>query len=377
MKHAHTTWVAVSSTALKKNIQQFKKIVGPHTELMAVVKSNAYGHGMIESAKLFKKYGCAWIGTVDLEEATILRTAGYRGNLLVLSYYSQDKLKQAIRQNIQLTIYHESAAKRISALAKRMRRTAHVHVKADTGTSRLGLPYQTAASVITKINQLPNIAINGLFTHLADAENPDQAFTSIQQQRFESLLQALRRKNISIPYKHIACSAATILNQHTHYDLVRLGISAYGLWSVQGTQHIRSQVDLIPALSWHTRVLQVKTIAKGETVGYNRTYRAKHKMRIAVIPVGYHEGYDRSLSNKSAVLINGRRCSVRGNVCMNLTMVDITNIRQTVRPGTIATLIGKQGKQEITADELSQQAGTINYEIVARIHPSLPRIYTK
>jgi len=377
------SWLEISKSSLIHNLKQFKKIIGSQTQLMAVVKSNAYGHGLIECAKTFERAGADWLGVVNLNEALALKKTGVRKPIMVLSYFdpslgSLGHLTQAIKKGIRLPIYDLKTAKYLSSIALKAHKTAYLHVKIDTGTSRLGVFPSESVGFIKRLLNLPNLQLEGLFSHLADSENPNQTFTNQQINIFEKLIFKLEEQNINIPLKHMACSAATILNKRSWFNLVRIGISLYGLYSIEnGLEKIRRKYpwfSLKPALSWHTKVIQVKDLPAGTNIGYGLTYKAKCQTKIAVLPIGYWEGYDRKLSNQADVLIHGRRVPVRGRVCMNITMVDITDIPN-VRVGDRVTLIGRDGKEEITTDKLAKKISTINYEIVTRINPLLKRVY--
>lgn len=378
MPHNHITWIEISKNALQHNVRVFKRMIPRRTELMAVVKSNAYGHGLVETAKVLVKGGCDWLGTVNLSEALKLRQAGIRCRILVLSFFDPDRLEEAIRKNITLTVYTFSALQEINKHAKKIRKRASIHLKVDTGTRRLGLTAEEIIMLAQEAKLLPNLTVEGIFSHLADAENPNQRITNRQLQSFDQTLQELERHDIRLPIRHIACSAATLLNPRSHYDLVRVGISLYGLWSIEPdgrkVTKIHKQVQLHPALAWKTRIIQTKHIPRGSGVGYGSTYTTRRPMKLAILPVGYWDGYDRRLSNVGYVVIRGTRCPIRGRVCMNLIMVDISSIPE-VRPGETATLIGTDRGASVTADTLAQLCGTINYEIVTRINPLIPRIY--
>ncbi|MDD5039859.1 MAG: alanine racemase [Patescibacteria group bacterium] len=378
MQHKNITWVEVSKSAIQHNIRTLKKILRPGTRFMAIVKSNAYGHGFVEVSRIATRSGVDWLGTVNLEEAFTLRSAGIHCPILVLSYFNPRRLARAIQEKIRLPVYGLQSALQLNSIARRLKKKAIIHIKVDTGTSRLGIPRNEVIQVIKRIARLEHITIEGIFSHLADAENPDQRITAKQLRVFEDILAELNFANIDIPLKHIACSAATILNIKSHYDIVRIGISLYGLQSIEKNYrqlHARNKhLALRPALSWFTTVIQTKKIPAGFTIGYGCTYRVARPTVIALIPVGYWDGYDRKLSNAGTVLIRGIRCPIRGRVCMNLCMVDITAI-PSCKPGDRVTLIGKDRTREISADELAIKAGTINYEIVTRINPQIPRIF--
>jgi len=369
-----TTWVTVSRRAITHNIGQIQKILSPTAQLMVVVKSNAYGHGLIGCARIAQSAGITWFGTVSLEEALTLRRNGIKGRILVLSFFDPDKLTDAIKNNITLTVYNLSAALTINRLAKKLNKTVPIHLKIDTGTTRLGVMPSESAHVAKAIQRLQNIRLEGLFSHLANAENPNQRSANNQIRIFNHVVDELARQEIRVPYPHIACSAASILNRSSHYTMARIGIALYGLWSIEHNGVHASALKLWPALSWYTRVLQVKTVTAGTSIGYGSTYTARKTTKIAIIPVGYWDGYDRKFSNNGEVLVRGRRCQIRGRVCMNLTMIDVTNV-PAAKPGDKVTLIGTDGRQTISVDSLAKRIGTINYEIVTRINPLLPRLY--
>jgi len=371
-------WVEIGKSALSHNLKQFKKIIGPQVRLMAVVKSNAYGHGLLEIAKLCdSSREVGMLCTVNLSEALILKQKGIKKPILVLSYYSLDKkeITKAIKQKIHLAVYDSRQYRYLNNLAGKLKRKAKIHFKVDTGTSRLGLTAEESLAEIKKIIRLKYLQLAGLFTHLATAEETNQSFTKRQTALFSKLIGQLDRNNIFIPLKHAACSAAILLNKAGHFDAVRLGLSLYGLWSLEDGQKIKKKYPLKPVLSWKARVIQVKEISKGGTVGYGRTYRAKKKIKIAILPVGYNEGYDRKLSSRGEVLIKGAKCKVLGRVCMNLIMVDVSG--KDVKVNDEAVLIGRQGRVEITVEELAEKIGTINYEAITRINPLLPRKIVK
>ena len=225
---------------------------------------------------------------------------------------------------------------------------------------------------------MPGLNLRGVFTHYAASEDGDQTFTNQQTEKFTKVIDALEKQGINIPFKHAACSAATMINRQTRFNLIRPGIALYGLWPSPETKFLsgvkNKNIDLCPALTWKTRIIQVKNLPGRTTIGYDRTYQTKKKTKLAILPVGYWDGYDRKLSNCGEVLIGGRRCPVRGRVCMNLTMVELP-ARLRAKVGDEAVLLGRQGKEEITAEELAQKIGTINYEVVTRINPLIIRKY--
>jgi len=368
------SWIEISRSSLIHNLKVFKKIIGPKVMLMPVVKSNAYGHGLVEVAKICDHAAEVFaICTVNLEEALALRQHKIKKPILVLSFYDLDKktIAEAVKQKISLVVYREDQINFINNLAAGLKLKAKVHLKIDTGTSRLGALPADAGRFISLIDKKPYLIFEGLFSHYASAEEPGQAYTKEQTAKFYQLIQRLEALKIFLPLKHLACSAAILTNSDYHFDAVRLGLSLYGLWSLEDGHKIRKKYQLRPALSWKTRIMQIKQLPKNSFVGYGRTYRTKNEIRLAILPVGYWDGFDRGLSNQGGVLIGGKKCNVLGRVCMNLIMVNISETRAKV--GDEAVLIGRQGRQIITADDLAIKLGTINYEVVTRLNPLIAR----
>lgn len=387
------TWVEIKKSAIRHNIKQFRRLVGRKVKIMAVVKSNAYGHGMIEVAKIALKSGADWLGVINLDEALELRKAIVKTPIFILSYWIADKnysairasrvveinkIQEAIQKKIDFPVYTFEQAKILSTIANKSRKRANIHIKIDTGTSRIGVMPEQAVNFIKEIQKIPNLNLRGIFTHYAASERKDQSYTNQQTKIFKDILANLRLLKINIPLIHAGCSASTIINRLTYFNMIRLGIAMYGLWPSDDIKNLvkkkKIKFNLQPALSWKTKVIQIKELPRGTFIGYDCTYQTKRRTKIAVLPIGYWEGYDRKLSNSGEVLIRGQRCPVRGRVCMNLTMVEVTHLKN-VEIGDEVVLIGRQGREEITTDELANKIDTINYEIVTRINPLIPRKY--
>ena len=374
------SWLNLDKKSLIHNLKSFKRIIGDKVDLIPVVKSNAYGHGIdLISKALDKQKEVAKLATVNLDEAIYLRQIGIKKPLLVLSYYDLSKIKDlGLRiNNIEFVIYNLKQANDLNKLAGKLKTKIKIHLKVDTGTSRLGILPDQAVSFAKKLAKLKNLQTYGLFTHFASAEEVDQTFTIKQIAIFNKVINNLQKAGIEIPYKHTACSAAILLQKDSYFNAVRLGISLYGLWSLEDhKKDIKKKYpwfNLKPVLAWKTKVIQLKKLPRGTTVGYGRTHRLNRESRIAILPVGYWDGYDRKLSNKGEVLIKGQRCPILGRVCMNLIMVDLSLLKN-VKINDEVVLIGKQGDSEITADELAAKIGTINYEVITRINPEISRI---
>jgi alanine racemase len=342
---------------------------------MAVVKANAYGHGMLQIARLALDSGADWLGVFSVDEALVIREAGINVPILVLGPTPGPQVSKATASDIRLTVSSLAAARRV---VDNSAGDAIVHLKIETGTNRQGLGEEDLL-LTCELLQSAGAKIEGAYTHFADIEDTtDHRFAEEQLSRFKNRLAVLRDSGITIPLPHAACSAAAILFPDTYFNLVRVGISLYGLWPsketlVSARSLGRHLGDLRPVLTWKTRITELKTIQSGEYVGYGRTFRATRATRLAILPVGYADGYDRRLSNAAHVLLKGMRAPVRGRICMNLTMVDVTDIPN-VEVGDEVVLLGRQGQEEVTAEALAAHAGTINYEIVTRAAPFAPRV---
>jgi alanine racemase len=266
-----------------------------------------------------------------------------------------------------------ASAKYLHTLGKHLKKKINVHIKVDVGTTRLGLRYDAFAEILN-LWRFSSIKIVGIFAHFADSESINESFTKLQHDRFEKVVDSLSVAGHTIPMVHIACSAAALRSAKYHHNAVRLGIALYGLWPSEDSKKFsRRSIHLKPVLTWKTKILQVKNLSKGDSVGYGMSYRAAKPLRIATLPIGYWDGYDRKFSNTASVLIHGKRCPVRGRVCMNVTMVELPQGIK-VLPNDEVVVLGRQGLASVSVEELADNAGTINYEIVTRINPTLPRI---
>ncbi len=372
----HKTWIEINKKALQNNIQEFQKLIGNKVKLMAAVKANAYGHGLVEVAKIAMSSGVLWLGVDSIDEAVELRKAGIDTSILILGYTLLLRLEDVVKYDLRQVVYNKETIEKFGSLAPKNK--IKIHLKVETGTSRQGLEKEELLEIAKLIKKYPQIEIEGIYTHYANIEDTtDHSYAQQQLQRFKEAVDLLEKNNIKIPIKHTACSAAVILFPETYFDMVRVGISMYGLWPSKETfvsaQEKDRKIKLEPALIWKTKVAQIKKIKAGTPISYGLTERASQDSKIAVLPVGYWDGYDRKLSGVANVLIKGKRCKVLGRVCMNMTMVDVSHISN-VKLEDEVVLLGKQGSEEITVDELVQKIGTINYEVVTRINPLIPRI---
>lgn len=366
------TWVEVNKQAIEHNLKQFKKLIGSKTLLMPVVKSNAYGHGLIEVAKICQQSReVDRMCVISLDEALELIKNGIKKPIMILSFYELDaeKIRIAIKSKVVFPVYREDQIKFLQNTAKKINSKVRVHLKIDIGTSRLGIFPKDAISFAKKIIGSKNLALEGLWSHFASSET-DKELTIKQKRIFEKVVGELEKNNISIQIKHTSCSAATILHRDAHFNAIRLGLSTYGLYPDEKSKKI---ITLKPALSLNTKIIQVKTVPTNTKISYGGTFVTKKTTLVATLPIGYWDGIDRRMSNNGEVLINGQKCAILGRVCMNLMMVDATKVKN-IQVGQTATVIGRQRKLTVTADQIAKNIGTINYEVVDRINPLIKRI---
>jgi len=379
MKNKPLQWVEIDSEALTHNLHEFRRLIGKHRLLLATVKANAYGHGMEEVSLIALRAGADWLGVHSLEEGTRLRNAGLDCPILVMGYIPLDELRKTVKHNLRLTVYNMETVQRLAELHPPPGERIRLHVKVETGTHRQGIQVEDTPPFVKEVNTFPNLMVEGLSSHFANIEDTtNHSYARYQIETFRRVCESLEKEGIEIPIKHIACTAAAILFPETYFDMVRVGIGMYGLWPSKETYlscllQNREPVRLKPVLSWKTKIAQVKRIPQGAYVGYGCTYRTTRETLLAVLPVGYYDGYSRAFSNVSHVLIKGHRAPVRGRVAMDFFMVDVTDIPG-VEVEDEGVLLGKNGEESITADDLASFGGTINYEIVTRINPQVPRI---
>ncbi len=375
----YLSWVEISRRALTNNVRRFKGHIGHEVKLAAVLKANAYGHGMIEASLVAWEAGADWIAVNSVDEAALLREAGLQAPILCLAYVPLSSLEEAVALDARLTVFNLETVDRLGAITGRLKRTARLHIKVETGTNRQGVSGEDLLRLAQAVGRYPYLVLEGLSTHYANIEDvTEHGFAEFQLSNFRESCSLLEQNGISVPIKHTACTAAAILFPNTLFNLARVGIGLYGLWPSKETRISALQAgialnQLEPVMTWKTRISQIKTVPPGATIGYGCTDLATQVTRIAVLPVGYYEGYDRRLSSIGYVLIRGRRAPVRGRVCMNMIMVDVTNIPEATLEDE-AVLLGRQHGDAISAETLAGKIGTINYEIVSRINPQLPRV---
>lgn len=372
-------WIEIDRSALAHNVHQFRRLIGKKRRLLATVKANAYGHGISEVSKIVLREGGDWLGVHSVEEGIFLRKKKVSDPILVLGYVSNDELSRAIENDLRLTVYNRETIERLAGLVSPKGRETRLHVKVETGTHRQGIQEEDLLSFISKIQEYPGLILEGVSSHFANIEDTtDHSYARYQLENFKRICQKLEKNGISVPIRHIACTAAAILFPETYFDMVRIGIGLYGLWPSKETYlscilQNRKPLQLKPVLSWKTRIAQIKKIPKGAYVGYGGTFRTTRETKLAVLPLGYFDGYARDFSNASFVIIKGQRAPVRGRVAMDFVMTDVTDIPD-VNVEDEVVLLGKDGSESVAADDLAALAGTIHYEIVTRINPLIPRI---
>lgn len=366
-------WAEIDLAAIVNNLNELRRVTRPPAGMMAVVKANAYGHGAVPVSKTVLANGADCLGVAIFNEARELREAGIRAPILILGYTPAEQALETVKLDVAQTIYSLEGAEALSAAAVKLGKKVKVHIKIDTGMSRLGFKIDAGTlQEVMKIAALPGIEVEGMMTHFAVADIADKEFTYSQSRKFDNLVLQLKEMGFNCPVKHVANSAAIIDLPGMHLDMVRAGISLYGLYPSRDV--MKHKINLIPAMSLRARVAHLKTVPPGTGISYGRTYTTDQETIVATVPVGYADGYSRRLSNKAHVLVNGRRAPVIGTVCMDQFMIDVTNIPG-VKVGDEVTLMGRQGNLEVTADMLADLLGTINYEIVCMVSARVPRVY--
>ena len=366
-------WVEIDLSALSYNVKQLLKILSPRTQLMAVVKADAYGHGAVTVAQTVLESGASWLGVATVPEAIQLREAGIKAPILILGASQTSEQIQAIAQwKLQPTLTSPKQALVFSDTLQTInnKTPVPVHIKLDTGMSRLGTNSDQAAEFVQLVQRLPHLAIASIYSHLATADSPDSTIMKQQQQRFEQAIAQLRTIGIEPPCLHLANSAATLTDKALHYDIARVGLAVYGLYPAD---HLRSCIDLRPVLQVKARVTQVKTIAPGTGVSYGHQFIAKRELRLAVVGIGYADGIPRNLSNKMQVLIRGQRVPQIGTITMDQLMLDVSALPD-VGEGEVVTLLGTEEKEQISAEDWANQLNTISWEILCGFKHRLPRV---
>lgn len=365
------TWTEIDLDAIVYNYHAIKSRLTRGTNILAVVKANAYGYGMVEVARRLVREKVPYLGVACVDEAITLRRAGIRTPILVLSSVMPEEIREALTYNLTLTVCDRALAAEIDKAARRLNKFALVHVKVDTGMGRLGIWYDEADRLIEKILGFKNVVIEGIFTHFASADEDDVQYTAQQIDNFKRLATLLDIKGADIKYAHAANSAGAVLYKNSHFNMVRPGLMLYGLYP---NEKIAESVKLKPALSLKTRIIFLKHTPAGRSISYGRTHTTARDTIIATLPIGYADGLNRHLSNRSEVIVRGKRVPIVGRICMDHTMIDVGCVNG-VRTGDEVVIIGSQGKETITVEEIARLLNTIPYEVVCWISARVPRLY--
>ncbi len=362
----------VDLSALHHNLTQVRARLPIGCDILAVVKADAYGHGAHAIAKTLQSLHVMRFGVATLEEGICLREAGISQQILVMGALFPEQVAALVAHDLTPVICDSDLPRHLASVVDKRSAPYLVHIKIDTGMGRLGLPPETVLPLLQSSLCRGPLRVEGLMTHLADADNEDPAYTADQLSRLGAVTAQIERAGISIPLIHAANSAAILTHPIAHQALVRPGLILYGY---PPTSRLGRDLNLKPVLTLQTRIAQIRHLKAGESVSYGRTYVTSRPSRIAVLPIGYADGYNRALSNRGSVLVKGRRAQIVGRICMDMTMVDITDIEDATM-GDIVTLIGQQGEERITAADLAACLNTIPYEILCTIGPRIPRIYS-
>lgn len=370
-------WIEVSKTSMINNLKLFRGIVGENTILSVAVKANAYGHGIKEVSRLLVENGADCLCVNSIEEVEVLRKNNIKKQILIMGYVQNKDLARVVDLDSHIFLYNLLTAKTLSEIALKKGKNANIYIKVDTGMSRLGILAGNILSFAKELKKLKGLRIEGLATHFSTSDNSgDDGYFKKQLESFRNVADVLKKQGLGALMINGSNSASPIVYDRLDFDMIRAGIAIYGYHSSKYVYNFckRKNINFVPALSLKTKVAQVKIINKGVCVSYGCSFISKNKIKIAILPIGYSDGLDRNLSNKGSVLIRGKKARIIGMICMNMTIVDVSGIID-VRPEDEVVIIGSQGRNKITADDVAKISGTINYEVLARLRESIPRYY--
>jgi alanine racemase len=368
------TWAEINLQALAENFRALRERVNSDVKIMAVVKADAYGHGAVECARRLAQEGADWFGVALPEEGIELRDAGVRQPILCLGGFWAGQEQACLQHNLVPVVYRADMIEALDRAARDAGVIADAHLKIDTGMGRLGVRYDRALEFVDSIRDYRNVRIDGLMTHFASADDPQQeCFTQDQLARFREVVRALRERGLKVTYEDCANSAATSAYPESWGNMVRPGGVLYGLWR-DILPPLDKPLKLRPVMSLHSRVMLLKWVERGETLGYGCTFEASRDTLVATLPIGYNDGYARALSNRGRVIVRGKYASVVGRISMDLTLVDVTDVPN-VRLNDRVTLLGEEGALTIPVEDVAKTAGTLSYEITCGISQRVPRFY--
>jgi len=367
----HRAWVEIDHQAIARNVGEIKNLLSPNTQLMAVIKADAYGHGATSIAKTLLAQGVSCLAIATLSEGIELREAAIESPILVLgALNTAEEVKTLLHWGLEPTLCSLQQALVFSQTAQQHKAILPVHVKIDTGMSRLGIAPENTLDFVRLIESLPALKLSSLYSHFATADDPNSATMYLQKSHFEQAIQSLTKAQIEIPTLHMANSAATLSDSNLHYDLVRVGLSLYGLYPAN---HLQSKISLDAALQVKARITQLKWVKAGTGISYGHQFISNRPMQIATVGIGYADGVPRNLSNRLKVLLKGQWIKQIGNITMDQLMLDVTEL-ENIEIGEVVTLIGSQGNLSISAQDWAEQLGTISWEILCGFKHRLPRV---
>ncbi|MFA5945438.1 MAG: alanine racemase [Patescibacteria group bacterium] len=374
------TWVEISAPALRSNIRELMATLSPGVSFCAIVKANAYGHGTAQVASIAVQEGVKLFGVDSVDEALVVRAVAPKASIFIMGATIPERLEDVINVRAIQAIYDVGSLKAIRETARLLGKPALVTIELETGLHRLGAEGRELSAMLDELKfSCGLVYVVSVASHLSSAEDlPMAGLTSGQYDRFWKAVSEIQTKGHQPEHLHIACSAAGIMHELNHGTQIRYGIVMYGLWPSLDVRRAgtlgKHHADLKPVLSWKTTIAQVKDVSAGAGISYGPTVVVNRLTRVAVLPVGYYDGYDRALSGISSVVIHGTKCPILGRVCMNMFMVDVSTVPGTLSANTPVTLLGRDGIHTITAEDIADKLGTINYEVVTRINPLLPRV---
>lgn len=370
------TWVEIDTKALKHNFGVFRRVIAPTVQLMAIAKSNAYGHGLVPYAKTMERFGADWLGVDSIKEALRLREDGVKCSILVLGYTLPENIPLGARFGVHLTISTKEGLSDCAKLSPRDKQKLRIHLKVDTGMGRQGfLPEEMPGIAKFLKKHFSKEMIAGVYTHFAKAKNPSFPKETLEQiEHFKKAVALLQNEGFE-PLRHASATSGALLFQEAHFDMVRIGIGLYGLWPSKEVQTVfEKRAQLKPALSWKTVIGEVKKFPHGSGIGYDFTEKLPPGSKVAICPIGYWHGYPRALSSVGKMIVRGKMAKALGRISMDMVIIDVSDIVG-VKVGDDVTIIGRDSKAEISADTVAMFADTVNYEIVTRINPLIHRIY--
>lgn len=374
-KHLRPVWAEINLDNIAFNMKQIRSC-SESEDIMAIVKADAYGHGALDISPVLLENGATRLAVAVVSEGVELRRGGIECPIMVLGFTPPSLIDDLLKYDIGQTIFSYNYAKELSTIAKKKHKKAKVHIAIDTGMGRIGfMPNEESVKEVVDISKLPNIEIEGIFSHFSTADEKDKEYTYQQLNEFNAFYEALKKSGVHIKIRHIANSGAIIDLPESHFEAVRPGIILYGYYPSEEVN--KDRIELKPAMDLKTNIAHIKIIPSGYYIGYGKRFKSSRDSIIATLPVGYADGYTRLLNNKAKVIINGQFAPVVGSICMDQCMVDVTDIKGEVKIGDEVILIGEKNGVKLNADHIAEMLGTINYEVVCMITKRVPRVYIK